>query len=74
MGFRRGRGKGGELAEPVGGAADPRLHLSGRWSGRPWKDGDLLGIAYAWEQVAKLRRPPVLVEEGLLPITPARTR
>jgi amidase len=37
-------------------------------SARPWKDGDLLGWAYAYEQATKLRRPPVLVEKGLLPI------
>ena len=36
-------------------------------SARPWKDGDLLGYAYAYEQATKLRRPPVLVEQGLLP-------
>jgi Asp-tRNA(Asn)/Glu-tRNA(Gln) amidotransferase A subunit family amidase len=33
---------------------------------RPWKDGDLLGYAYAFEQVTKYRKPPVLVEKGLL--------
>jgi amidase len=36
-------------------------------SARPWKDGDLLGWAYAYEQVTRHRRPPVLVEKGLLP-------
>jgi amidase len=36
-------------------------------SARPWKDGDLLGWAYAYEQVTHHRRPPVLVEQGLLP-------
>jgi amidase len=36
-------------------------------SARPWKDGDLLGWAYAYEQATKHRRPPVLVEHGLLP-------
>jgi hypothetical protein len=36
-------------------------------SARPWKDGDLLGWAYAYEQVTRHRRPPVLVEMGLLP-------
>jgi Asp-tRNA(Asn)/Glu-tRNA(Gln) amidotransferase A subunit family amidase len=44
------------------------------FSGRPWTDGDLLGVAYAWEQATKLRKPPVLVDRGLLPITPARER
>lgn len=42
------------------------------FSGRPWTDGDLLGIAFAWEQATRLRKPPVLVEHGLLPLTPAR--
>jgi Asp-tRNA(Asn)/Glu-tRNA(Gln) amidotransferase A subunit family amidase len=36
-------------------------------SARLWKDGDLLGWAYAYEQTTKHRRPPVLVEQGLLP-------
>ncbi len=34
-------------------------------SARPWRDGDLLGWAYAFEQATKLRRPPILVESGL---------
>lgn len=34
-------------------------------SARPWRDGDLLGWAYSFEQATKLRRPPVLVESGL---------
>lgn len=42
------------------------------FSARPWTDGDLLAIAYAWEQATKLRKPPTLVEKGLLPTTPAR--
>jgi amidase len=37
-------------------------------SARRWKDGDLLGWGYAFEQATHLRRPPVLVEKGLLPI------
>jgi amidase len=36
-------------------------------SARAWRDGDLLGFAYAYEQATKLRKPPVLVERGLLP-------
>jgi Asp-tRNA(Asn)/Glu-tRNA(Gln) amidotransferase A subunit family amidase len=36
-------------------------------SARPWKDGDLLGWAYAYEEATRHRRPPVLVEKGLLP-------
>jgi amidase len=42
------------------------------FSARPWTDGDLLGVAYAWEQATHLRKPPTLVEQGLLPVTPAR--
>ena len=37
-------------------------------SARRWKDGDLLGWAYAFEQATHLRKPPVLVDKGLLPI------
>ncbi len=36
-------------------------------SARLWRDGDLLGWAYAYEQATKHRKPPVLVEQGLLP-------
>jgi Asp-tRNA(Asn)/Glu-tRNA(Gln) amidotransferase A subunit family amidase len=43
------------------------------FAARPWKDGDLLSIAYAWEeQSTRVRRPPTLVEQGLLPTRPAR--
>jgi hypothetical protein len=40
--------------------------------GRPWTDGDLLSIAFAWEQATHLRKPPTLVEAGLLKVTTAR--
>ena len=43
------------------------------FSARPWTDGDLLAIAYAWEQATPPRKPPTLVEQGLLSVTPART-
>ena len=36
-------------------------------AGRPLRDGDLLGYAYAFEQATHHRHPPVLVEAGLLP-------
>jgi amidase len=36
-------------------------------SAKPWRDGDLLGWAYAYEQATRHRRAPVLVEKGLLP-------
>jgi amidase len=42
------------------------------FSARPWTDGDLLAIAAAWEQATPRRTPPHLVEQGLLPVTPAR--
>ena len=42
------------------------------FSARPWTDADLLAIAYAWEQATRLRKPPTLVEHGLLAVTPAR--
>jgi aspartyl-tRNA(Asn)/glutamyl-tRNA(Gln) amidotransferase subunit A len=35
---------------------------------RPWRDGDLIGWAYGFEQATKERRVPVLVEKGLLAI------
>ena len=42
------------------------------FSGRPWTDGDLLGIAYAWEQATHPRKQPVLVDTGLLKTMQAR--
>jgi Asp-tRNA(Asn)/Glu-tRNA(Gln) amidotransferase A subunit family amidase len=42
------------------------------FSGRPWTDGDLLGVAAAWEKAGSWRKPPVLVERGLLAINHAR--
>jgi Asp-tRNA(Asn)/Glu-tRNA(Gln) amidotransferase A subunit family amidase len=36
------------------------------FSARRWKDGDLLAWAYSYEQSTKHRRPPILVEKGLL--------
>jgi len=40
------------------------------FSGRPWRDGDLLGYAYAFESRTHHRHPPVLVERGLLNAVP----
>jgi Asp-tRNA(Asn)/Glu-tRNA(Gln) amidotransferase A subunit family amidase len=37
-------------------------------SARRWRDGDLLGWAYAFEQATHFRKPPVLVNKGLLSI------
>jgi len=39
-------------------------------SARPWRDGDLIGWAYSYEQATKHRRPPMLVEQGLLANAP----
>ncbi len=36
------------------------------FAGRPWADGDLLAIAAAWERAGNWRKPPTLVEAGLL--------
>jgi amidase len=51
----------------VGGFYPSGLPFGMEFSGRPFKDGDLLGVAYAWEQGTHHRHPPVLVEKGLLP-------
>ena len=51
----------------VGGFYDSGLPFGMEFSGRPFRDGDLLGIAYAWEQGTHHRHPPVLVDSGLLP-------
>ena len=51
----------------VGGFYASGLPFGLEISARPWKDGDLLGWAYAYEQATHHRHPPVLVEQGLLP-------
>jgi Asp-tRNA(Asn)/Glu-tRNA(Gln) amidotransferase A subunit family amidase len=50
---------------------DNGLPFGIEFSGRPWSDGDLLAVAYAWEQASHPRRAPTLVDKGLLPMTPA---
>jgi Asp-tRNA(Asn)/Glu-tRNA(Gln) amidotransferase A subunit family amidase len=50
----------------VGGFYSTGLPFGLELSTRAWKDGDLLGWAYAYEQATKFRRPPALVEKGLL--------
>ncbi len=42
------------------------------FSGRPWTDGDLLGVARAWERAGTWRKPPTLVEQGLLAVVRPR--
>jgi amidase len=54
----------------VGGYYPGGLPFGLEFSARPWRDGDLLGYAYAWEQATHYRRPPTLVEKGLLPNAP----
>jgi Asp-tRNA(Asn)/Glu-tRNA(Gln) amidotransferase A subunit family amidase len=50
----------------VGGFYPSGLPFGLELATRPWKDGDLLSYAYAYEQATKHRKPPVLVEKGLL--------
>src|ERR1700677_500387 len=50
-----------------GGFYDNGLPFGLEISARPWKDGDLIGWAFAYEQATKHRRPPMLIEKGLLP-------
>ena len=54
----------------VGGFYPGGLPFGLEFSARPWKDGDLLGYAYAWEQATHHRHPPALVDKGLLPDVP----
>src|SRR5580658_142492 len=51
----------------VGGFYENGLPFGMEFSARPFRDGDLLGYAYAWEQGTHHRHPPVLVDKGLLP-------
>ena len=51
----------------VGGFYPSGLPFGLEFSTRPWRDGDLLGYGYGWEQATHHRHPPVLVERGLLP-------
>jgi Asp-tRNA(Asn)/Glu-tRNA(Gln) amidotransferase A subunit family amidase len=54
----------------VGGNYPRGLPFGLEISTRPWLDGDLIGYAYAYEQATHHRRPPVLVEQGLLTKAP----
>jgi hypothetical protein len=44
------------------GVYDGGLPFGLELSGLRWRDGDLLGLAFAFEQATKSRRPPVLVD------------
>jgi Asp-tRNA(Asn)/Glu-tRNA(Gln) amidotransferase A subunit family amidase len=50
----------------VGGYYPGGLPFGLEFSGRPWRDGELLSYAYAWEQATHHRRPPPLADRGLL--------
>jgi amidase len=54
----------------VGGFYRGGLPFGLEFSTRPWKDGELLGFAYAWEQATHHRHPPAMVDKGLLPDMP----
>jgi len=54
----------------VGGFYPGGLPFGLEFAARPWKDGDLLGYAYAFEQATHHRHPPALVDRGLLPDAP----
>jgi amidase len=54
----------------VGGFYAGGLPYGLEFSGRPWRDGDLLNLAYGYEQATHHRHPPVLVEQGLLSNAP----
>jgi Asp-tRNA(Asn)/Glu-tRNA(Gln) amidotransferase A subunit family amidase len=58
----------------VGGFYDNGLPFGLELSGRPFREGDLLGYAYAWEQATHYRHPPVLVDKGLLPAGQAKPK
>ncbi len=54
----------------VGGFYPGGLPFGLEFSARPWRDGDLLGYAYSWEQATHHRHPPVLIDRGLLAHAP----
>ncbi len=54
----------------VGGFYPGGLPFGLEISTRSWRDGDLIGYAYAYEQATHHRHPPVLVEQGLLTQAP----
>jgi amidase len=54
----------------VGGFYPGGLPFGLEISAHPWRDGELIGYAYGYEQATHHRHPPVLVESGLLPNAP----
>jgi Asp-tRNA(Asn)/Glu-tRNA(Gln) amidotransferase A subunit family amidase len=49
-----------------GGYYESGLPFGLEFSAARWKDGNLLGLVYAYEQATKHRHPPILVEKGLI--------
>jgi aspartyl-tRNA(Asn)/glutamyl-tRNA(Gln) amidotransferase subunit A len=49
------------VAVPAG-FYDTGLPFGLEFSARRWRDGDLIGWVFAYEQATKLRKPPKLVE------------
>ena len=47
-----------------GGTYSNGLPFGIEFSARSWKDGDLLGWAFAYEQATQFRRPPVLTDRN----------
>jgi len=47
-----------------GGFYSDGLPFGLEFSARPWKDGDLLGWAFAFEQATQYRKPPVLTDRN----------
>lgn len=47
-----------------GGFYSSGLPFGIEFSARPWKDGDMLGWAFAYEQATQYRKPPVLVQRN----------
>ena len=54
----------------VGGFYAGGLPFGLEFAARSWRDGDLLGYAFAWEQATHHRHPPALIDQGLLPNAP----
>jgi Asp-tRNA(Asn)/Glu-tRNA(Gln) amidotransferase A subunit family amidase len=49
-----------------GGFYDSGLPFGLEFSTRPWHDGELLGVAAAFAKTGTWRKPPVLVEQGMI--------
>ncbi|MDP9065853.1 MAG: amidase [Pseudomonadota bacterium] len=54
----------------VGGYYPGGMPFGLEFAAAPWKDGDLLGFAFGWENATHHRHPPEMVDHGLLPDAP----